>query len=86
MNNEKLIPVGTKVQICLPDKDPHNYKTHLDDSGNMLAYDGEKTMIIGCAVGRNHNIYKLNGCSVWNWSDDTFVVCDAPKTFGDLIS
>ena len=48
MNNEKLIPVGTKVRICLPDKDPHNYKISLDNSGNMLAYDGKETKIIQC--------------------------------------
>lgn len=88
MNNEKLIPVGTKVRICLPDKDPYNYKISLDNSGNMFAYDGKETKIIQCDAGYHytHYTYKLGGCCKWNWSDDMFVICDAPKTFGELIS
>lgn len=85
MNNEKMLPVGTKVRICLPDKDPHNYKISLDDSGNMFAYDGKETKIIQCEDDLNHYTYKLDGCGVWHWSDDTFVICGAPKTFGDLM-
>ena len=86
MNNEKMFPVGTKVRICLPDKDPHNYKIPLDDSGNMFAYDGKETKIIQCDEAGYHYAYRLGGCGRWNWSDDTFAICDAPKTFGELIS
>ena len=46
----------------------------------------EKRQRLSSVMPGYHYTYKLGGCGKWNWSDDTFAICDAPKTFGELIS